>query len=242
MNTEILKEIGMTNTEIKVYVAMLELGSSLASVISRKSNVERAVTYHTVEKLIRKGMASHIIRENRKYFSAADPEKLGDLHKDKEIILHEAIEELNRLKMASKETLSVEVFRGVEGFKTVLDDIIRGKKPYFIIGYTGRAPKISKFWYAHWQKRRIKNKIPRYVLVDKGNEKQDALKYSMTKIRIMSEKTITEPKTSTIVYGNDKVLLFLPLEEFAGIRIKNKEVHNSYKEYFDILWKSAVNV
>ena len=46
MNTDILKEIGLTDTEIKVYIALLEQGESLASKISGKAEVERAVTYH----------------------------------------------------------------------------------------------------------------------------------------------------------------------------------------------------
>lgn len=62
MNTEILKEIGMTETEIKVYIALLEQGESLASKISLKAGVERAVTYHILEKLIKKGIVSYVIK------------------------------------------------------------------------------------------------------------------------------------------------------------------------------------
>ena len=49
MNVEILKEIGLTETEVKIYIKLLELGPSLASGISKKANVERAVTYHILE-------------------------------------------------------------------------------------------------------------------------------------------------------------------------------------------------
>src|SRR3989344_5764194 len=98
MNTEILKELRLSNTEIKVYITLLELGPSLASKLSQKSKVERAVTYHILEKLIRKGLVSYVVRENRKYFSAAEPEKLKDLIKEKEASLNELIPELMKLK------------------------------------------------------------------------------------------------------------------------------------------------
>lgn len=239
MNMEILKEIGLTNTEIKVYVALLQLGSSLASRISQSSKVERAVTYHILGKLIRKGVASYVIKENRKYFSAAEPEKLRNLLREKEDLLNDLIPELSKLEKTQEQSLSIEVFRGIEGYKTVVEDLIRDKKPYYIIGYAGKGAMISKFWYIHYQKRRIKRKIPRYLLVHQSKKDIDSLKYPMTRTRILPEKIIHEPKTATIIYGNDKVLLFLPLHEFAGIRIKNKEMHDSYRGYFDILWNQS---
>jgi sugar-specific transcriptional regulator TrmB len=36
MDTEILKDLGLTNTEIKIYLALFELGPSLASKISKE--------------------------------------------------------------------------------------------------------------------------------------------------------------------------------------------------------------
>ncbi|MBW2974405.1 hypothetical protein KY366_01685 [Candidatus Woesearchaeota archaeon] len=239
MNTEILKELGLTNTEVKIYINLLELGPSLASRLSQKSKVERAVTYHILEKLIRKGLVSYVVKENRKYFSATEPEKLKDLIKEKEASLNQLIPELIKLKKPVEQPLSVEVFRGKEGFKTIMEDFIRDKKPYYIIGYTGRAPYIVKYWYTHWNKRRTNNQVWRYLLIYKGDKNLEALKYPLTRFRILPEERLHESKTSIIIYGEDKILLFLPLEEFAGIRIINKEIHNSYKEYFDILWKKS---
>jgi len=239
MNTGILKEMGLTDTEIKVYIASLEQGESLASKISKKAGVERAVTYHILEKLIRKGIVSWVIKENRKYFSAAEPEKLKSLLREKEDLLDDLIPELVKLKKSEEQPLSIEVFKGKEGFKIVLEDLIRDKTPYYIIGYTGKAPEIAGFWYIHWNKRRVKNKVKRYLLIHKGDESIEALKYPLTEVRTLPEQAMQESKTSIIIYNDDKVLLFLPLEEFVGIRIKSKEVHNSYKEYFDILWKKS---
>ena len=239
MNTEILKDLGLTNTEIKIYITLLEFGSSLASVISKKSNIERTVTYHILEKLIRKGIVSYVIKENRKYFSSAEPERLKNILKEKEQSLNELIPELIKIKKQEEHPLSIEVFRGKEGFKTVMGDLIKDKKSYFIIGYTGKSPEIANFWYIHWNKRRVKNKVWRYLLINKGTETLEALKYPLTKIKVMPSAIMQESKSSIIIYGKDKILLFLPIQEFAGIRIKNKEIHDSYKAYFDILWQKS---
>jgi sugar-specific transcriptional regulator TrmB len=238
MDAEILRQIGLTGTEIKIYIALLESGSSLASAISKKADVERAVTYHILEKLIKKGIVSYVIKENRKYFSASEPSKLKDLLKEKEDLLNDLIPELIKIRKPEQQPFSIEVFRGKEGFKTVMEDLIKHKQPYFITGYTGKSPEIAEIWYNHWNKRRAKLKIWRYLLIHKDQKNLVALKYPLTKVRIMPSEAV-ESKSSIIVYGEDKVLLFLPIGEFAGIRIKNKEIHDSYKEYFNILWKKS---
>ena len=223
MNKEILKEIGLTNTEIEVYLSLLEIGQSLASKISQKAKVERAVTYHTLENLIRKGIVSYVIKENRKYFSAAEPEKLHNLIKEKEDLLDEIMPELKKLKSSAEQELGIEVFRGKDGFKTVMEDLIREKEPYYIIGYTGKGTEIAPFWYIHWNKRRAKNKVKRYLLIKEGDEKLDALNFPLTSVKVLPRELIQQSKSSIIVYGKNKVLLFLPLSTFAGIRIENKE-------------------
>lgn len=71
-------------------------------------------------------------------------------------------------------------------------------------------------------------------------EKKAALKFPLTNVRYLPKKYTAPAKASTIIYGTDKTLIFLPLQDdFAGIVIKNKEVHNSYRDFFDILWKQA---
>lgn len=239
MNLKGLREVGLSEKEIKVYVGLLELGQSLASKISEKTEVERTVTYHILSKLIKKGLVSYVIKENRRYFTSLEPVKLRLLLKEKEELLNEDISNLIKLKPSDKSSLSVEVFSGKEGFKVVMEDLLAKNKPYFIIGYTGKSTEIAPFWYIHWNKRRVKNKIRRYLLIKKGDENLKSLRYPSTYVRIMPEKTIHQSKSSIIIYGEDKVLLFLPLSEFHGIRIKNKETYEAYKSYFDTLWKTA---
>jgi len=238
MNIEILKQVGLTNTEIKIYLALFELGPSLASKIAGKASVERAVTYHILENLIKKGIVGYVIKENRKYFSSTNPEKLLDLLKEKEIAVKEIIPELKRLRLPLKEEPSIEVYKGKEGLKTVLNDVLDEKKDYLIIGYTGAAERLVKYWFAHWQRRRVKLRIKRKVLFPFLMKGQESLKYPLTQSKFLPKNYSTP--ASTLIYGTDKILIFLPIQEdFTGIVIKSKEVWNSYKNTFDILWKMS---
>lgn len=247
MKAETLKSLGLTKAQIKVYLALFELGSSLASAIARKSGVERSMTYQILSVLTRNGMVSSVIKENRKYFIAAEPERLLDILKEKEEQLAQnknevksLITELKILRHSKPEALHVTVYAGLDGFKTVMNDILKEKKDYYILGYTAKSTKIAKYWYTHWNNKRVKLKLSRFLLIPPTVKRKDALKHPFTFVKELPLQYIAPSRSSTTIYGKDKVLLFLPLEkDFTGIIIQNKEIHNSYKDFFDILWMKA---
>ena len=57
-----LTQLGFTEEESKVYLAALELGGSYASGIAKKAGVPRVNCYHTLDKLVRKGVMSTFIK------------------------------------------------------------------------------------------------------------------------------------------------------------------------------------
>lgn len=235
MNIEVLKQVGLTNTEIKVYLALTELGLSLASKTASKAGIDRAVTYHVIENLIKKGLVNYVIKENRKYFNTTEPEKILDLLKEKEEAVKELIPELRKLRKPLEEKPIIEIYQGKEGLKTVLNDVLDQRKNYFIIGYTGAALKLTKYWFPHWHKRRIKLKIKRFILFPYEMKGKEVTKYPLTEAKFLPQNYKTP--VSTFIYGKDKVLIFLPIEnDFTGIVIKSKEVWESYKNTFNILW------
>ena len=51
MDNSILKDAGLTDGEAKVYISLLELGSSSTGPIMEKSRIARSIIYHILEKL-----------------------------------------------------------------------------------------------------------------------------------------------------------------------------------------------
>ena len=68
MNIEILKEIGFTQGEIKVYEALLEIGESTIGLISKTANVTPSKTYPILDKLLKKGLISKVKKGKVLYF------------------------------------------------------------------------------------------------------------------------------------------------------------------------------
>ena len=55
---EILQELGLTQREIRVYLALLELGSTTTGSIIKRSEVPNSKIYEILESLQNKGLVS----------------------------------------------------------------------------------------------------------------------------------------------------------------------------------------
>ncbi len=234
MNEGIFNQLGLEDRETKLYLELLKAGPSKAGTLSKITRIDRSVTYKLLYTLLNKGFISVVIRENRKYFQATDPEKLLDVLKEREERLREVIPELRSVKKPISEA-QVEVYKGKEGFKTVMNDLLRQKKNLYGIGYTAKGPEIVKYWYEQWNQRRIKAKIKRTYLVSPETAKKEVTKRPLTTIKIMPGGFVSP--SSTIIYGDNIAIFFPEKDDFTGIIIRNKRIAKSYKSFFDTLWE-----
>jgi len=238
---ETLKEVGLANEEIEVYLVMLKLGSNLASKISEETKINRSHVYQLLERLIAKGFVSYTIRENRKYFSPVNPEKIIELIKEREQKMKDILPNLLGLARFGNEKPIVEIFEGKEGIKTLLNDILKVKKEWLAFGSSGKGQEVLSFYAEHWEKEREKLKINLRGILDssesgiqRGNE---IAKRKYAQIRHVSEE-YSNP-SSTWIYGERMAFIIWGKEHSFGIRVISKEITNNFKSHFEILWKSA---
>jgi sugar-specific transcriptional regulator TrmB len=79
MNKElitILYTYGFSDKEAKIYLILLELGTSPASTIARRSEIKRVTTYTVLEEMEKKEMVVCSIVDKIKYYSPVHPEVL----------------------------------------------------------------------------------------------------------------------------------------------------------------------
>jgi HTH-type transcriptional regulator, sugar sensing transcriptional regulator len=239
--TETLKEIGLAAEEINVYLSMLKIGSNLASRISEETKINRSHVYQLLERLIAKGFASYVIKENRKYFSAVNPEKIIEIIKEREQKLKNILPTLLGLASLEKDKPIVEIFEGKEGIKTILNDILKVKKEWLAFGSSGKGTEILSFYAEHWEKEREKLKINLRGILDRsesgikrGNELS---KRKNTQIKYVTEE-YSSP-SSTWIYGDKLAFLIWGKEHSFAIRIISKEITDVHKKHFEVLWKNA---
>ena len=128
---KILEEIGLTPGEARVYLALLELGFSTVSPISKKAKVSISKIYTLLEGLIRKGLVSSIAKNKVKHFKASNPERIIDFLEEKKKKIEEEEKEVKKKlpelkgKFTKAEKRPVaEVYEGIKGIKTFFEEML----------------------------------------------------------------------------------------------------------------------
>ena len=240
MNKEALLNIGLSNNETEIYLALLRNGPCLVSKIVDKTGINRTNIYDRLERLIDKGLVSYVIKNNRKNFVAAKPEIIFRYLEEKrsrinqeEKDIRDILPELNRIRPNTADEC-VEVYEGKEGLKTILEEVIREKKDILTYGSDGNFSRILRYCFKHYLRRLEKEGIRMKVIFDEENKRDFRWKNAKVKYIPKEFKSPTE----TTIYGN-KVIIFILTEEPKAIVITSKSISAAYRNYFKILWKSA---
>jgi sugar-specific transcriptional regulator TrmB len=237
MNQAFLEEAGLTNSEVRIYISLLEKGSARAGEISRNTGIHRRSVYDSIERLIQKGLVSYIKTNNRHYYEAAPPEKLLELLKEKEENLNQMLPELKLLQKLSEGKKEVLFFRGKPAIKTVFDDQIKEGKEILILGDAVNVSEIVKYYFTHFDKERLEKKIKVRMLFDESARKEEYLK----KIPLSELKFIkkgSKSSVSTNIYA-DKISIIMWEENPKAILITEPALAQSFRSYFEFIWDLA---
>lgn len=231
---EQLRLAGLTENEAKVYRTLLELGPNQAGTISRKTGLHRRVIYDTTDMLIKKGLIGYILKNNKRFFSASNPDRLLEIIKEKEAGILEIMPQMQMFFAQTKEKEETLFYKGKLGLKTVFEEQIKkGIKEILIIGGSIHANEILQFYLNWYTKKRVKEKIKMKIIF---NSKQKH-KIPFAEIKYLPEK-YSSPMAINIYGENVAIILWSKDNPFAVV-IKNKEISEGYKKYFELMWKIA---
>ncbi len=246
MDIQLLRDIGLSSGEIKVYLALLELGSSSIGAIAKTAKVSPSKTYVILDKLITKGLVGYIQQGRTKYFEAANPGRLIGYLESKKSRITEQQEELNKiipelLNKHQKDTCAF-LYQGVESIKNMYNEIYNELSPgdeYIAYGITGSASlRNANAFFQEWQVKRGKKGIKAKLLYEYSAKDiaEKRLQAKLTEIRIMPKEFKTPAGIN--VYGN-KIAIILWIDTPLLFIIDNPEVADSFRQYFKLLWGMA---
>lgn len=247
---ELLQKIGLTDSESKVYLALLKLGKfSQKGEILKHAKIAPSKIYHILDKLIDKGLASTIIKNNVKHFAPASPSRIKDYlaTKHDEILeeqktAEELLPKLEGLYESVKEKTTAEIFMGWKGMETAYTTVLTGLKKgetVFVLGASeGTYPEKTKRFYKKYSVKMKLRGLKSKIIFNEGSrdyvaraEKEANIKYNK---RFLFENTTVE-----MFMANDVVAIVMLKEEPIIILIKDKDTTKSFITYFDALWKIA---
>jgi len=246
--TPVLSQIGLTESEQKVYVALLDLGDSTRSDIVNTSGVAGSKIYELLEKLQEKGLVSIYMKDNVKHFKAVNPNQiLNYVQKKKSELLDIEIQAHNILPIllgkfnASKEDQEIELLSGIRGLEIIFREqveLLHGGDTCYVLGGTkGSDEAVVQAFFEKIHLMREQKKIKTKMLFNSNQKQSTEELYSTKKYPCTSTKYIDHDSPVAInIYANRTVILIFG-RQISAIHIKSQDVANSFMEYFNLLWK-----
>ncbi|MBI2107048.1 hypothetical protein HYT57_03620 [Candidatus Woesearchaeota archaeon] len=237
---KILQNLGLGQSESKVYLSLLELGPSLAGVITKKAMINRTNCYDALRRLIEKGLVSYIIQSNRKYFRVEPPERLLNIVKEekaciekKEKEIREIIPSLIKKIRSPVESPAAYVYAGKKGVKSIFEDILIHNE-YLVFGSSGKFKDTLGIYFKQFQKKIKINKVRCRLIASETIKNTDIVEHAETRYLPKEYMTLI----STIIYG-EKVAIISWGDMSVGFLLEDKQIVDSYKKYFEFVWKMA---
>jgi len=238
---EVLEELGFTQREIKVYLAMLELGSSTVGPIAARAGLQHSKVYETLDKLMKKGLASYVVVSKTKHFQASDPREILNIMDERKRKFNEVLEDLEQRQKAAQSRQIAVVHEGFKAYKAmfnrILDDL-SSKDYYWAFAFRQEYynPSASLFLRNVHEKlaeKKIEDKLLGHVSMKKMIKKAFVGNRNI-EIRFTRNET---PLGTLVLKG--RVIPMLWGDNPTAIEIVSDQVHEQYKNFFRELWKNA---
>lgn len=246
MDTDSLRGLGLTDGEIKVYLALISLGEATSGPIVKESGVSLSKVYQIIDRLAKKGLASYVIKHNTKYFRASDPARLLTYLNEKQEHLKEdekkirkLLPELEILQKTINIDEAAQVYEGLRGIQTARErtlKIMQKGDEMWIIGIAKTPYDRLTPYFAEYHERRWKRGIKCYYLYNEYAKKpfgEKSARYPLSEVRYMPPNLITH---AWIEIYADTVTIGINKEKPLSVVIQNQDVADSFKIYARLLW------
>jgi len=250
MDTIMLEELGLTKSEIKVYLSLLELGDSTRGDIVNKSGIAGSKVYENLEKLQNKGLVSIYTKNKIKHFKPTNPkqlmyyveekkEELREIEQNTKAILPQLLSQFQ----ASKEEQEVELLTGLKGleiwFREQVEQLKKGECNYVIGGTRGTQEEHITAFFQKIHRMREKKGIKTKMLYNDWQKKTTEERYGSQIFKHSTTRYISHSNPVSVNIYKDRTLIIIFGKKLSAIHIKSQDVANSFLEYFNILWKQS---
>ncbi len=236
---EILHDLGFSKNEAQVYLTLLRTGANTAGTIAAHAKIHRTNVYDALDRLVEKGAVTYIFKGNKKYFEAGNPTTILELLKDRTTQFESNILPTLQLDYKlSKETNKAHIFEGMQGIKTITNDMLREGKEICVFGIPKDVAQRLKSFIDVFHKRRIEKKMDMYHLYDANAKERiehlNSLPYTEAKYLPHN----AESPATTLIYGN-KIAFNIWSDPPISILIESEKMAEQYRNYFRYLYKTA---
>jgi len=237
---KILRGIGLSEKEVKIYLALLDFGEALPRVIANRSGVKRSTAYFTLNEMVKRGIATKVKIGGYDHYQPINPQTLlnqqNKLFQDLESIVPALLARQGRFSIQPQIT----IHHGREGVIHVMEDSLSTDGEIF--GWANideAATGYLKDYYPEYIKKKNKRKIWVRGIFTGGPEGRKFQERSIKELREVY--TIPEdifPFANEVNIYDDRIFIISHADKL-GIIIQNENIAETQRSIFKLSFYAA---
>lgn len=251
MIEDILGTIGFREEETKVYISLLEGGSTSAGALAKKMRLPRPTLYGYLEKLGNAGLVAQSVSSGIKQFQAEPPSRIKQLYQRKiEALqqnnrsLDDLIPQLETMVAKSSSKPRMHFYEGREGAESIWEDVLFYPDTHTRIFWptTTMTDLVGEDFVRYHNKERIKKNISIQALwLKKDIPTLKRNPYLGSSKKLLRETRLTpehaDSQMGYWIYGPNKVLMLSSARESFGMIIESAEFAQMMKAQHQMIWQ-----
>jgi len=250
MNIDLLKKIGLTESQSKAYIALVKYGSLKANELAEKIEETRTNSYMILDRLVELGLATKDESAKVMKYMPTNPTSLERLieNKRKDVLttekqVRDTMPQLLSYYYTYQNQPGVRFFQGEEGIMQMYEDQRRTSKDIYFISSQAAFNLLGDKLYKHIEQR-AKLGIKSFGIepaeeknIDDGQENDKKLLRDM----VWAPTGALEAPVNMYVYG-DKTALISFDEEVIGTIIESPKIAQAMKQLFGLAKKAIIDM
>ena len=236
-----LQEIGLTDKESLVYLALLQVDNSSVVDIGKKTGIKRTTVYVVLDTLAKKGLVSETTINSKTQYQAESPERLQTYIERQKLVLDErerrlgdVISQIKSIQRGTGEKPVVKYFEGKDGIlninQEIYDEEVDGSPVYMVYSKDLLDDIFESKDMEKYRHRRIEKGIKSKVLFNysKGDRPSDS---TGERVKVDEKKY---PFTCDISIYKDSVRISILGKRLSGIFIRSQDLADTLKSLFNL--------
>ena len=239
-----LEQIGLSNKEARVYIALLPHKDVGSSVIIQSTKLHGQFVYNALEHLEEIGLAQHVIKNGRKKFTANNPKRILTLIDEKRLSAQSVVRQLEN-QFAGSHEQDFTVYQGDTAFVAQQMELLRttpkNSTVYVIASDSDGYMSLLKSYGIVEEFERIRKMKKIHVQYLGADSQKERSNKEEKERAFWTHRTLPGQslgKMSIEIWPNS-VNFAVYGDPILNFSLASQDVRDGYKEFFNTLWKLA---
>lgn len=238
----ILRAVGMSTRESKVYIAGLHIQSGPASEYAKATKLNRVTAYNTLEQLVQRGLFTKLQKQSGKHYSPISPDYLAEDARKNAESMERILPELRSLQGGSMRKPHVRFFQGWEGVQRIYEDTLTAQSEILNFAHSKVVRSCWKDYDTEYVQKRVEKGIYLRGITpdDAAGRKVHGLDtINLREILLIPTKDFDFTNEISIYDNKVAICSFESEPDVFGVIIESREVSKTQRQIFEMAWRYA---